>query len=400
MARRLIVQKFGGTSVSTAERRAQVVDHVARARGAGHEVAIVVSAMGRRGDPYATDTLLDLLRADGGPVDTVDYNTLFVTGEMIAAAVVSQALKRAGIPAVSMSGVQARIFAAGNAREAEVTHIDTSRLEYHLGRGEVPVVTGGQAVFPDTLEFATLGRGASDTSGVLVGIALGAERVEIFTDVTGVATSDPRLVPGARWVRRVGFRRMHELARFGAKVVHPRAIMAGWNAHTPIVVRSTFSHDPGTLIGDVEDEAPLLGLAVLCPMETRLVGSGSVDGDRRGEWERQRSIMSIRDESSGLLVLGAPAEKAAELDHTLSGAGLDVEAVAPATAWVSVIGDPDAVTTWRGRLRASLVDAGVDAAYEEDAEGRITFVVPAASLSPSVAALHARCFEDEGSPVS
>ena len=107
MARRRIVQKFGGTSVSTVERRAQVAGHVARAREAGYEVAIVVSAMGRRGDPYATDTLLDLLRADGGAVDPADYNMVFVTGEMIAAAVVSQTLKRAGIPAAPMSGVQA-----------------------------------------------------------------------------------------------------------------------------------------------------------------------------------------------------------------------------------------------------------------------------------------------------
>ena len=130
-----------------------------------------------------------------------------------------------------------------------------------------------------------------------------------------MATTDPRLVPGARWVRSVGFARMHELARFGAKVVHPRAIMAGWKARTPIAVRSTFSNDPGTLIGDDEDRAPLLGLAVLSPMETRLVAAGGVDDDRRGEWERERLIMSLHDHSSGLLALGTAADNAGELDR-------------------------------------------------------------------------------------
>jgi aspartate kinase len=395
VARRRIVQKFGGTSVSTPERRAQVVDHVARTRGAGFEVAIVVSAMGRRGDPYATDTLLDLLRSDGGTVDPADYNMVFVTGEMIATGVVSQALKRSGIPAVPMSGVQARIFAAGDPREAEVMQIDTARLEYHIGRGQVPVVAGGQAAFPDTLEFATLGRGASDTSGVLVGIALGAERVEIFTDVTGVATADPRLVPGAHFVKRVGFARMHELARFGAKVVHPRAIKAGWNAHTPIAVRSTFSLDPGTLIGDVEEESPLLGLAVLCPMQTRLVAPAGIDDDRRREWERQRSIVSIADESSGLLALGAAVDNAAELDRILAEGGLHATAVAPATAWVSLVGDKDALKTRRDEFRSALADAGARPACEEVAAGRITFVVPASRVSQGVAALHAQCFQEE-----
>jgi aspartate kinase len=392
MASRCIVQKFGGTSVSTVERRAQVAGHVARARGAGHEVAIVVSAMGRRGDPYATDTLLDLLRVDGGAVDPADYNMVFVTGEMIAAAVVSQTLKRAGIPAVPMSGVQAGLFAGGDSRHAEVTHIDTSRLEYYLGRGQVPVVTGGQAVFPETLEFATLGRGASDTSGVLLGVALEAERVEIFTDVTGVATTDPRLVPGARWIRSVSFGRMHELARFGAKVVHPRAIMAGWKAHMPIAVRSTFSNDPGTLIGDDEDQAPLLGLAVLSPMETRLVAPAGVDDDRRREWERERLIMSIHDHSSGLLALGIAADNAGELDRVLEETGLQPASIVPASAWISVIGDTAALRARRGEFRAALADAGAVPTCEEEAPNRTTFVIPAISVSRGVPALHARCW--------
>jgi uridylate kinase len=388
----VIVQKFGGTSVSTPERRAQVVGHVRRAREAGYAVALVVSAMGRRGDPYATDTLLDLLRADGGPVDPADYNTMFVTGEIISAAVVSHTLKRAGIPAVPLSGVQARIYTEGHPLEAEVADIDTSRLRLHLERGEVPVVTGGQGAFRATLDFATLGRGASDTSGVVLGVALGAERVEIFTDVAGVATTDPRLVAHARWVRQVSYKRMYELARFGAKVVHPRAILAGWRGHTPVVVRSTFSLDPGTLIGDVADEGPVLGLATLCPMDTRIVAADGVDEDRRSEWERQRLIMCLTGETSGTLVLGVPAANTAELDRTVSEAGLRTFARFPDTAWVTVVGEEQELQRRRDRDRRCLELAGVERHADEFAPGRSTVVVPAASMGRCVGALYEDIF--------
>jgi uridylate kinase len=390
--KRVIVQKFGGTSVSTPERRAQLVGHVRRAREAGYAVAIVVSAMGRRGDPYATDTLLDLLRLDGGPIDPADYNTIFVTGEIISTAVVSHTLKRAGIPAVALSGVQARIYTEGPPLEAEVADIDTSRLRLHLERGEVPVVTGGQGVFRASLDFATLGRGASDTSGVVLGVALGAERVEIFTDVAGVATTDPRLVADARWVRQVSYERMYELARFGAKVVHPRAIMAGWRGHTPVVVRSTFLLDPGTLIGEVPDEASVLGLATLCPMDTRVVAADGVDGDRRRDWERQRLIMSLAGEAPGTLVLGAPAGNAAELDRSVSEAGLETVERFPDTAWVTVVGDAQELERRRDRDRRCLEEAGVTRHADEYAFGRSTFVVPAASLGRCVGALHEDIF--------
>ena len=388
MSSRVLVQKFGGTSVATPERRRMVLDHVARARGEGYRVALVVSAMGRRGDPYATDTLLDLLRADGGAVDPADYNMVFVTGEMIAVAVVSQALRRHGIPSVPMSGVQARIHAAGHPLEAEVADIDTTRLCRHLDRDEVPVVTGGQAVFPDTLDLATLGRGASDTSGVALGVALGAERVEIFTDVIGVASTDPRLVPRARWVRRASYGRMHEFARFGAKVVHPRAILAGWKGRTPVVVRSTFSLDPGTYIGEVDDEGLVLGVATLAPMETALAGAVEIPEDVQRHWERQRLVMFLRDRDTGGLVLGAPADKSGELDRTLAEAGLPTDTRRAGTAWVSIIGEPAALEARRARDAQCLARAGVACLYGERVPGRTTFVVEAEGLGPAVSSLY------------
>jgi len=216
----ILVQKFGGTSVSSPDRRQQVAAQVRAAIAAGHQVAIVVSAMGRRGDPYATDTLLDLLRGDGGPVDPRDYDLIFTCGEAISVAVMAHTLKRAGVPAVGLTSAQARIFTDGHHVEADIETIDTTRLRALMAAGQVPVVTGGQGVARDSLDYTTLGRGGSDTSGVALGVALGARRVDIFTDVAGVAVVDPRLVPGARMLRRVSY---------GA-CTRGRCWRAGWGA--------------------------------------------------------------------------------------------------------------------------------------------------------------------------
>jgi uridylate kinase len=295
--------------------------------------------MGRRGDPYATDTLLDLLRKDGGPVDPRDYDLIFACGEAISVAVMAQTLRRQGIPAIALTSVQARIYTDGNHLEAEVTNIETSRLRSLLAAGEVPVITGGQGVAPDTLDFATLGRGGSDTSGVAVGVFLGAEKVEIFTDVEGVLLIDPRLVPGAPMLRRISYASMYELARFGAKVVHPRAIMTGWRGHVPIVVRSTFSTDPGTLIGDVADEQPVVGIAALPPMRTVALPAGGIDDARRELWERRHLVMSIADWRTGQLLVGAPADKANELEAVLKNIASDELRQLGICCWASFVGD-------------------------------------------------------------
>jgi aspartate kinase len=376
---RILVQKFGGTSVSTPERRQQVVDHVRRARADGYQVAIVVSAMGRRGDPYATDTLLDLLRSDGGPVAPDDYDLIFACGEAISVAVMSQALKRAGIPAAALTAAQARIYSDGAHLEANLEHIDTARLHALLAEGTVPVITGGQAVASATLDFTTLGRGGSDTSGVAVGVALGACRVEIFTDVDGVAVADPRLVPGARILARVSYEAMHELARFGANVVHPRALATGRAGPTPVVVRSTFSDAPGTLIGDVEDERPLVGLAALPPMDTVVLPAGAADQATREAWERSRLIMSIVDHERGEVIVGAADDKAAELRDALREAALEPGRLLGRCCWLSVIGEPGALgeqhPRWMARFRAE----GVEVRAHELTARRATYVVPEAA---------------------
>ena len=384
----ILVQKYGGTSVSTPERRQQVVEHVRRARAGGFQVAIVVSAMGRRGDPYATDTLLDLLRSGGGPVAPDDYDLMFTCGEAIAVAVMSQALKRAGIPAVGLTAAQARIYSDGTHVEATVEHIDTSRLDALLAEGTVPVIAGGQAVARPTWDFATLGRGGSDTSAVAVGVALGACRVEIFTDVDGVASANPRLAPDARILSRVSYEAMHELARFGAKVVHPRALASGRAGRTPIVVRSTFSDAPGTLIADVEDERPLVGLAALPPMDTVVLSARAVAQATREAWERSWLVMSIIDSASGEVIAGAADDKAGELRDALREGGLEPSQSLGRCCWLSVVGDAAALERQRPHWLARFADQGVEVRAHELAGRRSTYVLPEAARQLVARLLH------------
>jgi aspartate kinase len=386
---RILVQKFGGTSVSTPERRARAVQHVRRARAEGFSVALVVSAMGRRGDPYATDTLLDLLRADGGPVAPADYDLMFTCGEAISVALLSQALKRAGIPSVGLTSAQARIYTDGLHVEASITEVDTSRLVTSMAAGEVPVVTGGQGVAPATLDYTTLGRGGSDTSAVALGAALRAARVDIFTDVDGVAVVDPRLLAGSRVLSRVGYDAMHELARFGAKVVHPRAIETARSSRVPVVVRSTFSDAPGTLIDAVEDERPLVGLAALPPMDTVVLPAGSVDRETRATWERRRLVMSLEEGSGTGLLVGAADDRSADLQSALAEIGAPPVAPFARCCWLSVVGDRAALERHHPAFRRLFADRRIAPLGWELTERRLTCVVPEAARAEAAALLYA-----------
>ena len=289
--KKILVQKYGGTSVSTTERRKQVIDHVRRPRDNGYQVAIVVSAMGRSGDPYATDTLLDLLRIDGKNVDKRDYDMVFVCGGTLSAAYMSHLLKLDGIPALGLTGAQAGFITDENHTEANIIDIDTSRIKRHLIMNEVPVVAGCQGASGRNGDFTTLGRGGSDTSGVALGAALNADKVEIFTDVEGVARVDPRLVPRAELLGHIHYNSMLEMARYGAGVVHPRAVRAGMEAGLPVVVRSTFSNNPGTMINAEPDEYPLVGLAKKGPFVVVTLREDKLGLEMRNRLEKELLVI-------------------------------------------------------------------------------------------------------------
>lgn len=245
----IIVQKFGGTSVATVEARNAVTNKVKEAQKKGYSPVLVVSAMGRKGDPYATDTLINVLRASNATVNTREMDVMMCCGELISAAVVAATLQAAGINALALTGGQAGIVTDANFGSAKIKNIDTCELMNLLLAGAVPVVCGFQGITEQNGDFTTLGRGGSDTSAAALGVALNAELVEIYTDVEGIMTADPRIVKEANILQEISYGEICQMAHQGAKVIHPRAVEIAMQKNIPLVVKSTFSDACGTLIG-------------------------------------------------------------------------------------------------------------------------------------------------------
>jgi len=240
----VIVQKFGGSSVADAARMKRCAAKVARMRHDGHEVAVVVSA---RGD--TTDDLLELAAEVGDSLDKRELDQLLATGEQISIALMALVLKAEGVDAVSLTGSQCAIRTDSAHGRARIQTIDAARIRSELAAGRVPVVAGFQGV-AENGDVTTLGRGGSDTTAVAVAAAIDADECQIFTDVDGIYTADPRLAPDARLLETIGYDEMMEAASQGAKVMHLRAVELGKKSGVPIRVLHSQREGPGTLITD------------------------------------------------------------------------------------------------------------------------------------------------------
>jgi len=257
---KIAVVKFGGTSVADEKARACAMERIREYRAAGCAVAAIVSAMGRMGAPYATDTLLSLVRGNDTLPETRDL--LMSCGETISACVFADALCKEGIPAVPMNGMTAGIETDDEYLSAEITGMNTAPVLGVLDEGKVAVITGFQGVSKHG-HVTTLGRGGSDTSAVFVAGFLKADETVIYTDVPGVAECDPRIVPQARFLDEIDYDDMLLLARLGAGIVHPRSVEAGKRFHIPVWVRSTFTTEVGTKICSVEKKSEgFVGIAL------------------------------------------------------------------------------------------------------------------------------------------
>lgn len=253
-----IIQKFGGTSVATPDKIKRVAQRIAATCAEGHQVAVVVSAMG-----HTTDELLQLLSQVTPDAEAREVDMLLTTGEQISIALVACALRDLGVKAVSLTGWQAGIHTEALHRKAQIVHIDTARMERLLADGIVPVVAGFQGI-TDQGEITTLGRGGSDTTAVAIAEALHADICDIFTDVEGVFTTDPRVVPEARLLSEISHEEMLELASLGAQVLHPRAVEYAMKCNVVLRVRSTFGQGPGTVVkgaNQLETSNPVSGVA-------------------------------------------------------------------------------------------------------------------------------------------
>lgn len=260
----LIVQKYGGTSVGSAERIQAVAQRIKTTVQAGNSVVVVVSAMGK-----TTDVLVKLAQDVSSRPCRREMDMLLSTGEQVTIAILSMALQEIGQPAISLTGAQVGIVTEADHTRARILHVSPDRLQRHLTEGKVVVVAGFQGISnTEELEVTTLGRGGSDTSAVALAAALGADFCEIYTDVPGVLSTDPRLVPNASQMAEITSNEMLELASLGAGVLHPRAVEIARNYGVEMVVRSSWTDEPGTrILSPQQSVRPLVDLELGRPVD-------------------------------------------------------------------------------------------------------------------------------------
>ena len=239
----IIVQKYGGSSVSDVSNIANVAERICKSKDKGFNIVVVVSAMGN-----STDQLVELARSITDSPDPRELDALLATGEVVSCSLLAITLKHLGYDTVSLTGYQVGVHTDDIYGNARITLIDQDRIRKELSNGRIVVIAGFQGI-TDDLNTTTLGRGGSDTTAVALAAVLNADRCEVYTDVDGIYTADPRIVSRARKIREIGYEDMLELASIGAKM-HPRSIELGAVYHVPIYVASSFNNVTGTLIHD------------------------------------------------------------------------------------------------------------------------------------------------------
>jgi aspartate kinase len=300
----LVVQKYGGSSVGTVERIQAVAQRVKQTVAAGNSVVVVVSAMGK-----TTDGLVKLANDLSANPSRREMDMLLATGEQVSIAALSIALQEIQQPAISLTGAQVGILTEPHHTKARILKIETDRIERHLKEGKVIVVAGFQGISSvEDLEITTLGRGGSDTSAVALAAALRADFCEIYTDVPGILTTDPRLVPEAQLMQEITSDEMLELASLGAKVLHPRAVEIARNYGVPLVVRSSWTDEPGTWVTSPKPvERSLEGLEI----------AKSVDGVEFDTDQAKVALLRVPDQPG----------VAAKLFGEISNHSLDVDLI-------------------------------------------------------------------------
>ncbi|NEU80157.1 aspartate kinase [Nostoc sp. UIC 10630] len=419
----LIVQKYGGTSVGSVERIQAVAQRVYKTVQAGNSLVVVVSAMGK-----TTDGLVKLANEISSNPNRREMDMLLSTGEQVTIALLSMALQELGQPAISMTGAQVGIVTEAEHSRARILHIDTTRLCRHINAGKVVVVAGFQGTSSaGEMEITTLGRGGSDTSAVAIAAALRANFCEIYTDVPGILTTDPRLVAEAQLMDDITCDEMLELASLGAKVLHPRAVEIARNYGVPLVVRSSWTDQPGTWVTSAKPQGrSLINLEIARPVDAvefdtdqakvallRVPDKPGVAARLFGEISRQKVdvdliIQSIHEGNSNdiAFTVTTPILKRAEavaaaiapalrnpsnpksdeaevmLEHNIAKVSI---------AGAGMIGRPGVAA----KMFATLAEAGVNIQMISTSEVKVSCVVDATECDRAVLALRT-AFEIEG----
>ena len=347
----LIVQKFGGTSVGDHERIQAVAEHVARTKRDGNDVVVVVSAMGK-----STDDLLALAEKVSTEHPAREMDMLLTAGERISMALVAMAISGQGIEAASFTGSQAGIITDTDHTRAKIREIHPDRLRAALAEGKVPVVAGFQGMSTEK-DITTLGRGGSDVTAVALASALGADVCEIYTDVTGVFSADPRVVPKARRLSRVSFDEMMEMAATGGRVLMLRSVEFARRHGVPLQVRSSFTWEPGTWI--VEEDPTMEEAVVSAITDDTSEAKLTLDGvpDRPGVAATLFRQLAARGVNVDMIVQNTGTNGLTAISFTV--AKTDVEAAREICDTVAAEIGATNVTTDTGIGRVSIVGAGM-----------------------------------------
>ena len=401
----LFVQKYGGTSLADAGRIRHVARQIVGRVGCGDEVVVVVSAMGNQ-----TDQLISLAEGINSRPEARELDLLLSTGEIVSSTLLSMALRTAGQPAIALSGAQAGIGTDRRYGRACILKVDPHRIVEELECGNVVIVAGFQGI-TEQMDITTLGRGGSDTTAVALATALAAEGCEIYTDVEGVFTADPRLEPTARLIPEISYEEMLELASYGAKVLHSRAVELGAIYHVPITVKSSFSEGLGTIVRggtSMEQRSRVMAIA-----QDTDVGRITLRGvpDRPGIASKLFEPLADAGISVDTIVQNAGVERLTDLTFTVTKADLDQAAqivrnglgqiegaeilTESGLAKVSIVGaGMQSGPGYAARMFRTLFDAGINIEMISTSEIRITCIIDEAKTSAAVRSLH-KAFELE-----
>jgi aspartate kinase len=401
---KIVVQKFGGRSVGTADARQLAAERVKEAIEEGYRPVVVVSAIGRMGEPYATDTLLshlDAVSPDTEP-ELRERDMLMACGEIISTVIMAQTLKTLGLRAVALTGGQAGILTDYRYGDAQILDIDPSYIKQLLFEEnvDVVVVAGFQGV-TEQGAITTLGRGGSDTTASALGVALGAEKVEIYTHVDGVMTADPEAVPDARTLSMVTYEEVCNMAHQGAKVIHPRAAEIAMMHQIPLWVKSSFVRAPGTLVAPLAEIEPpakraVTGVATISKLVYFTLASLNAGNRAAVEHRVYQAIgdaginfylNSIGPETSSFIVEQSAASKTAAI---LAELGLTYELMEDCEM-VSVV----ALSMWEEpgfllSIAHALFNAGIPMVQMADSEGTVSCLVSREHAAGAARALHDR----------
>jgi aspartate kinase len=401
----LIVQKYGGTSVADAERIKNVAKRIAQVKEKGDQVVVVVSAMGN-----TTDDLIKLAYQVTSRPDERELDLLLSTGEIVACTLVAMALEAMGYEAISLTGAQAGIRTDASYSRARIQRVDPERITRELGKGNIVIVAGFQGI-TDEMDITTLGRGGSDTTAVALAASLGAEVCERYTDVEGIYTADPRLVPEVQRLSEIGYDEMLELATYGSKVIHPRAVELGELYNVPILVASSFTDSPGTLIhGGASMEVRNKVRSIAHDLDVAKITVVGVP-DRPGIAASIFESLSKANISVDTIVQNASINNITDLTFTVAKGQLSkaMEVVKPIAqsidarecvsdsklGKVSIIGTGMQNTPgYAARMFGTLAEQGINIQLITTSEIRITCIIDKARVKDAVRALH-RAFELE-----